>query len=273
MNESGSKTMIRTWSRTWIPMVEVRDQSGSSSSTGLASSSRSASSAALPRTAPSSSNSHLALLLPRRRAELNLSDALCLPRVRLPSVGTPHGDRVPTSLGLPLAAAVRVVHRIHRRAADRGALPSQRLRPALPTVTFWWSAFPTWPIVARQTSGTRRTSGREARPPRARPWQRAGCPSLRSAHLAAAAGLELDVVDERARRDVGERQRVARADIGLGARLDGRARAQPRRRQDVRLRAVGVVQQRDPGRPVGSYSIEATLAGTPSLRRLKSITR
>src|SRR3954462_3167115 len=39
-----------------------------------------------------------------------------------------------------------------------GRFPRQRLRPALPPVMFWWSTFPTWPTVARQSSGTRRIS-------------------------------------------------------------------------------------------------------------------
>ena len=70
-------------------------------------------------------------------------------------------------------------------------------------------------------------------------------------HLAAATGLQLDVVHQGARRDVVKRERVARLDVSLGAGLDGRADAEPLRRDDVGLGAVGVVEQRDPGRPVG----------------------
>src|SRR5438105_5319662 len=39
-----------------------------------------------------------------------------------------------------------------------GFLPIQRLRPALPRLTFIWSALPIVPIVARQSALTRRTS-------------------------------------------------------------------------------------------------------------------
>src|SRR5436190_21069343 len=39
-----------------------------------------------------------------------------------------------------------------------GFLPIQRLRPALPRLTFMWSALPSDPIVARQSALTRRTS-------------------------------------------------------------------------------------------------------------------
>src|SRR5439155_24417200 len=68
--------------------------------------------------------------------------------------------------------------------------------------------------------------------------------------LPAPARLDLDVVDERASRDVLRRQGVTGADVGGGAGLDRRSDAEPGRREDVALRAVRVVQQRDPGRPV-----------------------
>src|SRR4051812_7162821 len=69
-------------------------------------------------------------------------------------------------------------------------------------------------------------------------------------HLAPPAGLELDVVHERAGGDVLERQRIPGTDVGGRARLDDGADTQPRRSEDVALRAVGVVEQRDPRRAV-----------------------
>src|SRR5918911_4653094 len=39
-----------------------------------------------------------------------------------------------------------------------GLRPSQRLRPALPRLTFMWSALPIDPMVARHSDDTRRTS-------------------------------------------------------------------------------------------------------------------
>src|SRR5262249_59978051 len=39
-----------------------------------------------------------------------------------------------------------------------GFLPSQRLRPALPRLMFMWSGLLIWPIVARHSDDTRRTS-------------------------------------------------------------------------------------------------------------------
>src|SRR5712691_3043866 len=97
---------------------------------------------------------------PRRRPRtINLSDSLCLRRVRLPSVGTPHGVtgwRPPLDFPSPPPCGWSTGFIAEPRTAGR--LPCQRLRPALPPVTFSWSTFPTWPIVARQASSTRRIS-------------------------------------------------------------------------------------------------------------------
>ncbi len=75
-------------------------------------------------------------------------------------------------------------------------------------------------------------------------------------------------------RDVGKRQRVAGLDVRCRARHEDVAYRQPERREDVALLAVAVVQAaRCRAERLGSYSIAATLAGTPSLLRLKSIRR
>ena len=63
--------------------------------------------------------------------------------------------------------------------------------------------------------------------------------------LAAAARNKLDVVDQRAQRDVADRQGVARLDVRAFAADHGVAGLQVDRRQDVALLAVGVVEQRD----------------------------
>ena len=72
----------------------------------------------------------------------------------------------------------------------------------------------------------------------------------RADHLAALAGLQLDVVHDRAEGDVLERHRVAGPDLGVGARHHRVADAEPDGRQDVALLAVRVVQQRDARRAV-----------------------
>src|SRR5215831_13309100 len=70
-------------------------------------------------------------------------------------------------------------------------------------------------------------------------------------HLAASAGLELDVVDDGADRDVSERQRVAGRQVSFGAGAQARADAHAHRRQDVAALAVLVLQQSNPRAAVG----------------------
>ena len=74
---------------------------------------------------------------PRRRPRtINLSDSLCLRRVRLPSVGTPHGVtgcRPPFDLPSPPPCGWSTGFIAEPRTVGR--LPCQRLRPALPPVT------------------------------------------------------------------------------------------------------------------------------------------
>ena len=68
--------------------------------------------------------------------------------------------------------------------------------------------------------------------------------------LAALARDELDVVDRRAERDVGDRQGVADPRLGVGAGDDDVADLQAVGQEHVALLAVAVVEQPDPGRPV-----------------------
>src|SRR5918996_1836235 len=98
--------------------------------------------------------------LPRRRPRMiSLSDSLCLLRVRFPSVGTPHGVtgwRPPFDFPSPPPCGWSRGFIAERRT--EGRLPRQRLLPALPPETFSWSTLPTWPMVARHVSRTRRIS-------------------------------------------------------------------------------------------------------------------
>src|SRR6202011_2618347 len=73
----------------------------------------------------------------------------------------------------------------------------------------------------------------------------------RTRELAAAPGLQLDVVHDRADRHPRELHAVTHGDVGAGTRGDGHADAQPLGREDVALLAVDIVQQRDVGRAVG----------------------
>src|ERR671910_1487809 len=90
---------------------------------------------------------------------INLSDSLCLRRVGLPSVGTPHGVtgwRPPFDLPSPPPCGWSTGFIAEPRTVGR--LPFHRVLPALPPVMFSWSVLPTCPTVARQVSGTRRIS-------------------------------------------------------------------------------------------------------------------
>src|SRR5215218_932790 len=108
-----------------------------------------------------------------------------------------------------------------------GRTPMWRLRPALPTVTFWWSALPTTPTVARQSARTMRISPEGRRsvamsPSLAISWmlepaERASWPPR----------PELDVVHERADGHRGQRHRVADGDVLADAGDDGHTDAQP----------------------------------------------
>jgi hypothetical protein len=94
---------------------------------------------------------------------------------------------------------------------------------------------------------------------------RAGAPG----ELAALPRLQLDVVDDGARRDAREWKRVTRPDVRFGARLDGLPDTKPGRRQDVRLRAIGVVEKRDPSRPVRVVLDRGHLGGNTVLPPLE----
>src|SRR5205814_7063602 len=91
----------------------------------------------------------------------------------------------------------------------------------------------------------------------------------RAGHLAALARFQLDVVHQGAGRDVRQRQRVAGPDVGAGPRLDRRADPQTRGSEDVRLRAVGVVEQRDARRPVRVVLDRSHLRGNAVLDALE----
>ena len=157
-----------------------------------------------------------------------------------------------------------------------GRLPSQRLRPALPMAMLSCWLLPSEPTVARQSQWTSRTSPEGRRTCAQSPSLAMSCAAepAAAAELAAAADLQLDVVDGRAGRDEAQRQRVARLDVGGARRDDLVADLEVLRGEDVALLAVHVVEQRDEA-PSGSgrTGCAATLAGTPSLSRLKSITR
>src|SRR5581483_2164196 len=164
----------------------------------------------------------------------------------------PRRDRVAAALRLALAAAVRMVDGIHRRAAHCRAL-------APPAAAAGLAARDVLVVDVADLADGRAARERDAAHLARREAQDGKALVLRdeldaraggAGHLRALPRLQLDVVHERAGRDELERQRVADLDVGRGAGLDGRSDAQLRGREDVGLRAVGVMEQRDARRPV-----------------------
>ena len=72
----------------------------------------------------------------------------------------------------------------------------------------------------------------------------------RASHRGTLARLQLDRVDDRTDGDVGERQRVARLDVGVRAGHHRVADLETLGGEDVALLTVGVVQQGDAGRAI-----------------------
>src|SRR6266700_631757 len=80
-------------------------------------------------------------------------------RVLYPRVGCPHGVtglRPPEVLPSPPPCGWSTGFIATPRTC--GLMPRQRVRPALPNEMFSCSTLPTWPTVARHSTGTRRTS-------------------------------------------------------------------------------------------------------------------
>src|SRR6185312_7583112 len=157
-------------------------------------------------------------------------------------------DRVATTGGLALTTTVRVVDRVHRDTADGGALAlpphAARLAPvdvAVLGVAHLADGRAAADVDVADLAGrhaqlrVRAVLGHELH-------TRAG----RAGDLGAASGAELDRVHHGAGGDVAQRQVVPDLDVGPRTGLDPVALPQPRRRDDVALLAVRVVQQRDP---------------------------
>src|SRR6266566_2213311 len=164
----------------------------------------------------------------------------------------PGRHRMAAALRLALAATVRMVDGVHRGAADGRALaaPAATAGLAVGDVLVVDIADLADGRPARQRNAAHLARGKAQDAVTLILRDQLDARARRARHLAALAGLQLDVVDERAGRDVRQRQGVAGLDVGAWARLDDRADPQSRGGEDVRLRAVGVMEQRDPGRPV-----------------------
>src|ERR1017187_9840167 len=179
--------------------------------------------------------------------------AFVVARLESASGLAPWCHRVPAARSLSLAAAVRVIHRVHRDAAivRRLSLPSRPSRLAERHVFVVYVAhladrchalhqYPPdlarWQLQQRQTPFAR---------------YQLGLRTGRARHLPALARLQLDIVHHRACRDVLQRQRVADQDVGRRAAHDLHAHLQPVGLKDVAFLPIRIIQQRDPRRAVG----------------------
>src|SRR3954470_2598442 len=164
----------------------------------------------------------------------------------------PRADRVTSTGRLALATTVRVVDRVHGDTADGRAntLPAHAAGLAPVDVGLLGVAdladrraaahVDVADLAGGQTQlGVRAVLGHEA--------HRGSCGTR---HLGAPARLQLDRVDDGTDRDVLQRQVVARLDVGARTGLDDIALTQLVRRDDVALRAVHEMQQRDARRAV-----------------------
>ena len=165
----------------------------------------------------------------------------------------PRRHRMAAAGALAFAAAEGVVDRVHGHAAGLGA-------DALPAVAAGLADADQLGLgVADLAEGGPAVDGHPAHLGGGQP--QGGVVALlghqldahagAAGHLAAAARLELDVVHDRADRDVAHRQGVARPDLGALTAAQHVADLDPGRGQDVALLAVVVVEQGDAGVAVG----------------------
>ena len=173
---------------------------------------------------------------------------------RLVALGrlAPRAHRMAATRGAALAAAVRMVDRVHGHAAIVRA-PALPARPAgLAVVDV---------LVVRVRHGADRRHALGADPADLARAQADLAPVAvaadqlregagRARHLAAGAGLQLDIVDDRADRDALQRRRIAGLHVDPLAGDHLVADLQPLRGQDVGELAVLVLDQRDERRAV-----------------------
>src|SRR5512139_1828931 len=164
----------------------------------------------------------------------------------------PRRARVTAAGGPPLAPAQRVVDGVHRHAPDGRTDPLPAAAAGLPQGDLLVFEVP------HLSHGRHAVHEHEPDLPGGQPHVGV-LPLLRedlhdraggAGELAALPDLELDVVDQRAHRDVPDREGVPGLDVRPGAGHDRVPHREPHGAQDVPLLAVRVVEQRDPCGPV-----------------------
>src|SRR6195952_5077922 len=165
----------------------------------------------------------------------------------------PRADRVTATGGLALAAAVRVVDRVHDDTTDGRALalPPHTTGLAPVDVALLGVADLADGGAAAHVDTTDFTTGHAQRRVGAFLAEQLDADTGRAAHLGATTRSQLHGVDDGTGGDVAQRQAVAGLDVGVRTLLDAVALRQSLRRDDVALLAVDVVQQGDVRRAVG----------------------
>src|SRR6185312_15277182 len=166
---------------------------------------------------------------------------------------TPRADRVTAAGGLTLAAAVRVVDRVHHDTADGGALalPPHAAGLAPVDVRLLGIADLADGGAAAHVDAADLTAGHTQRGVGAFLTEQLDARSRGPGQLGAATWPQLDGVDDGTGRDVAQRQVVTGLDVGVGAGLNDVSLLQTMGGDDVALLAIQVVQQRNVGGPVG----------------------
>ena len=211
----------------------------------------------------------------RASVTMNLSVALRR-RVFLPMATLPHLVCGWPPIGrLALATTVRMVARVHRRAAHRRA--NAHVPRAAGLADRDRGVLGVAHLAERGHALDEHAAHLARRQAHLGPVAFLGhqlrADARAAHHLAAAAGLQLDVVDDRADRDVAQGQRIARRELRLGAGAQPRADAHADRRNDVAPLAVLVLEQRDARRAVRVVLDGDDLAGMPILLRFQSMIR
>ncbi len=211
------------------------------------------------------------LPFPRRLTMYLLEVLLGLAGLVTQGGDTPRRHRVAARRRGALAAAVRVVDRVHGGAANAGpdAHPALAAGLAGDQVLVLGVADLADGGPALQTDHAHLAGGQAQDGVVALLGHDLGRRAGRAGDLPAAAFVHLDVVHHGTDRDVTQREGAAHADVGVGARFDHGAHAQLVGRQDVALVAVGVDDQRDAAVAVGIVLDRVDPAGNAVLVALE----
>src|SRR5690625_709237 len=194
----------------------------------------------------------LLLLARMARAQDVFRRGLVLPRPRALGRPTPGRDRMATTAGPAFTTTMRVIDRVHGDAANRRARAQQAHPSGLAEILVG--------IVGVRDRADCRHAFLADNTELARGQPKLCIPAIaadklriaaRSARdLTATAGLQLDIVDDRANRHAGEGHRIAGLDVHLLARDHTIADRKPLRRQDIGLLAIIIADERDERGPV-----------------------